>query len=187
MISLPQKLHFNKSVSIAPLITFRIVFGLLMFLSTMRFWWNGWIDSIYVQPKFHFSYVGFEWVHPLGNMGMHLLFLCIAVSALMIALGLFYRIASILFFISFTYVELIDVTTYLNHYYFISLVAFLLIFLPANKDYAWDMRLHPEQRRLTVPAWCIGILRFQMAVVYVFAGICECKVYYIRPIWDIFI
>jgi hypothetical protein len=170
---LQQKLNFDKTVSIAPLITFRIVFGLLMLLSTIRFWWNGWIESIYVQPKFHFSYVGFEWVQPLGHIGMQLLFLCIALSSLMIALGLLYRIATVLFFISFTYVELIDVTTYLNHYYFISLVAFLLIFLPANKDYALDMRLYPEQRRLTVPAWCIGILRFQMAVVYVFAGIAK--------------
>ncbi|MFA6150891.1 MAG: HTTM domain-containing protein [Chitinophagaceae bacterium] len=176
--SLQQKLSFDKTVSIAPLITFRIVFGLLMFLSIVRFWWNGWIESIYVQPKFHFTYIGFEWVQPLGNIGMHLLFLSIALSALMIVFGLFYRIATILFFISFTYVELIDVTTYLNHYYFISLVAFLLIFLPANKDYALDMRLHPEQRRLTVPAWCVGILRFQMAVVYVFAGIAK-----LNPDW----
>lgn len=176
--NLQQKLSFDKPVSIAPLITFRIVFGLLMFLSIVRFWWNGWIESIYVQPKFHFTYVGFEWVQALGNIGMHLLFLCIGLSALMIVFGLFYRLATILFFISFTYVELIDVTTYLNHYYFISLVAFLLIFLPANKDYALDMRLHPEQRRLTVPAWCIGILRFQMAVVYVFAGIAK-----LNPDW----
>lgn len=176
--SLQQKLSFDKTVSIAPLITFRIVFGLLMFLSIVRFWWNGWIQSIYVEPKFHFTYVGFEWVQSLGSLGMHLLFLCIAVSSLMILLGLFYRLATILFFISFTYVELIDVTTYLNHYYFISLVAFLLIFLPANKDYALDMRLHPEQRRLTVPAWCVGILRFQMAVVYVFAGIAK-----LNPDW----
>lgn len=176
--NLQQKLSFDKPVSIAPLITFRIVFGLLMFLSIVRFWWNGWIESIYVQPKFHFTYVGFEWVQPFGNIGMQLLFLCIALSALMIVFGLFYRLATILFFISFTYVELIDVTTYLNHYYFISLVAFLLIFLPANKDYALDMRLHPEQRRLTVPAWCIGILRFQMAVVYVFAGIAK-----LNPDW----
>lgn len=149
-----------------------------MFLSIVRFWWNGWIDSLYLQPKFHFTYIGFEWVHPIGNVGMHLLFFGIALSSLMIVFGLFYRIATIVFFISFTYVELIDVTTYLNHYYFISLVAFLLIFLPANKDYALDTRLHPEQRKLIVPAWCIGILRFQMAVVYVFAGIAK-----LNPDW----
>ena len=176
--SLRQKLSFYKTVSIAPLVTFRIVFGLLMFLSIVRFWRNGWINTIYVQPKFHFTYLGFDWVQPLGNIGMHLLFLCIAISALLIVFGLFYRIATVLFFISFTYVELIDVTTYLNHYYFISLVAFLLIFLPANKDYALDMRLHPEERRLTVPAWCVGILRFQMAVVYIFAGIAK-----LNPDW----
>jgi hypothetical protein len=176
--NLQQKFNFNKPVSITPLVTFRIVFGLLMFLSIVRFWWNDWITSVYVLPKFHFTYWGFEWVQPLGNIGMHLIFLCIGLSALMIMFGLFYRVATVLFFLSFTYVELIDVTTYLNHYYFISLVAFLLIWLPANKDYALDMRLRPEQRRLLVPAWCVGIVRFQMAIVYVFAGIAK-----LNPDW----
>lgn len=168
---LDQQLH--KPVSIAPLVTFRIVFGLLMFASIARFWYNGWINTLYVQPPFHFTYLGFEWVQPLGNCGMHLIFLCIGLSALMIMFGFLYRIACVVFFICFTYVELIDVTTYLNHYYFISLVAFLLIWLPAHRDYAVDMRLWPQWRRSTVPLWCVGILRFQMAVVYVFAGIAK--------------
>ncbi len=164
---------FDRQVGIAPLITFRIVFGLLMLASMLRFWWRGWIDSVYVAPKFHFTYWGFEWVRPLGSMGMHLLFFCIAAAALMIALGLFYRLATVVFFLGFTYVELIDVTTYLNHYYFISLAAFLLIWLPANRDYSLDVRLRPHLRRTQVPAWCIDILRFQMAIVYVFAGIAK--------------
>lgn len=164
---------FSQPVSIAPLVTFRIVFGLLMLLSIVRFWWRGWVAAVYILPKFHFTYQGFNWVQPLGNYGMHLIFLCIALSALMITLGLFYRLATILFFITFTYVELLDVTTYLNHYYFISLVAFLMIWLPANRDYSIDMRMHPEKRRLLVPLWCIGIIRFQMAVVYVFAGLAK--------------
>lgn len=176
--SLQQNLKFYKPVSITPLVMFRVVFGLLMFLSIVRFWWNGWITSVYILPRFHFTYWGFEWVHALSNIGMHLIFLCIGMSALMIMLGLFYRVATVLFFLSFTYVELIDVTTYLNHYYFISLVAFLLIWLPANKDYSLDMRLHPEQRSLVVPAWCVGIIRFQMVIVYLFAGIAK-----LNPDW----
>ena len=163
----------NSAVPIAPLVTFRIVFGLLMFFSLIRFWWRGWITTVYVLPKFHFTYSGFEWVQPLGNAGMHLLFLVIILAALLIALGLFYRIAAITFFLGFTYVELIDVTTYLNHYYFISLVAFIMAWLPANRDYSLDARFKFVSRKQEVPSWCINILRFQIAVVYIFAGLAK--------------
>ena len=167
------KNYIDRPVPITPLITFRIVFGLLMFFSLIRFWWRDWITTVYVLPKFHFTYIGFEWVKPLGNTGMHLLFLTITVASLLIALGLFYRVATVVFFAGFSYVELIDVTTYLNHYYFISLVAFLMIWLPTNRAYSLDARLWPGIRRRMVPAWCIGIIRFQMAVVYVFAGLAK--------------
>lgn len=163
----------HKEVSVAPLITFRIVFGLLMFFSIARFWWRGWITAVYVEPRFHFTYMGFEWVQPLGKTGMYFLFGIILLSALLITLGLFYRIAAILFFTGFTYVELIDVTTYLNHYYFISLVAFLLIWLPANRHYAMDVWLKIVTPKKLVPAYAINIIRFQMAVVYVFAGLAK--------------
>jgi Vitamin K-dependent gamma-carboxylase len=167
------EINKKQGVSIAPLVTFRIVFGLLMFASIIRFWWRGWVDTVYVIPKFHFTYLGFEWVHPFGHWGMHLLFFMIALSALCIALGFFYRIAAIIFFLAFTYVELIDVTTYLNHYYFISLVAFIMIWLPANRDYSLDIWRKPENRRQLVPAWTIAILRFQLAAVYIFAGLAK--------------
>ena len=141
MTGIQSYLKLNKPVSIAPLVTFRITFGLLMFFSIARFCWRGWIDTVYVNPRFHFSYVGFEWIQPFGNIGMYLLFAAMLVSCLLIIIGFYYRAAIIIFFLSFTYVELIDVTTYLNHYYFISLVAFLLIWLPANRAYSLDARL----------------------------------------------
>lgn len=144
-----------------------------MFGSLLRFWARGWIESSYVAPTFHFTYWGFGWVQPLGQTGMHLLFGVLIVAALLIALGLLYRPAIVVFFLGFTYVELIDVTTYLNHYYFVSLVAFLLIWLPANRDYALDARFGLIQRRSHSPLWTIGILRFQMAIVYVFAGLAK--------------
>ncbi|HTL06666.1 MAG TPA: HTTM domain-containing protein [Chitinophagaceae bacterium] len=164
---------FHRPVSIAPLVSFRIIFGLLMFFSLLRFWWRGWISTVYIQPRFHFTYLGFEWVKPLGNLGMHLLFVVVMLSALCITLGFLYRLAAAVFFLGFTYIELIDVTTYLNHYYFISLVAFIMIWLPANRYYSIDCRLQPTLQRTTVPMWTIGILRFQMGVVYVFAGLAK--------------
>jgi hypothetical protein len=168
-----NKQAWEKPVSIAPLVTFRITFGLLMFFSTLRFWWRGWVDAVYVSPGFHFTYWGFEWVQPFGKPGMYLVFSIIALAALMIATGFLYRLASVLFFICFTYVELIDVTTYLNHYYFISLVAFIMIWLPANRRYSIDVLIWPASRRLYVPAWTIGIIRFQLGIVYFFAGVAK--------------
>ncbi len=96
-----------------------------------------------------------------------------AASAILIAVGLFYRVAAILFFLSFTYVELIDNTNYLNHYYFISLISFLLIFLPANRYFALDTRIHAGLRRAFVPRWTVGVIRFQVGVVYFFAGLAK--------------
>lgn len=170
--------RFNRPVSIAPLITFRIVFGLLMLFSILRFWYRGWIGTVYVTPKFHFSYSGFGWVKPLGETGMYVLFGVIVLACLCILLGLLYRLAATVFFAGFTYVELLDVTTYLNHYYFISLVAFILIWLPANRHYSLDVKIWPGIRRQTVPAWTIGILRFQLGIVYVFAGLAK-----LNPDW----
>lgn len=168
-----KRSEWEKPVSVAPLVTFRISFGLLLFVSTLRFWWRGWIDAIYVAPRFHFTYWGFEWIHPFSKTGMYLVFAIITVSACMIAIGFLYRLATLLFFVFFTYAELIDVTTYLNHYYFISLVAFIMIWLPANRRYSADVMMRLVQERCYVPAWTTGIIRFQLGIVYVFAGLAK--------------
>ena len=159
--------------SIAPLVVFRIVFGLMMFVGTLRFWLKGWIHDFFIKPDYFFNYYGFEWVKPMGDFGMYTIFCLLLISSLLIAVGFYYRISSILFFILFTYVELIDVTNYLNHYYFISLVSFLLCFLPANLFFSLDTffhRLKPQER---VSNWTIAILKFQLGLVYFFAGIAK--------------
>ncbi|MBN8787314.1 MAG: HTTM domain-containing protein [Terrimonas sp.] len=166
-------IKWNQQVSIAPLVSFRIIFGLLMCFSLIRFWWRGWIEAVYILPQFHFNYWGFEWVTPPGNPGMYILFIIIIISTILIVLGLFYRIATITFFLGFTYVELIDVTTYLNHYYFISLVAFIMIWLPANRFLSLDVYFKPSIKRVYVPLFTVGILRFQLAIVYIFAGLAK--------------
>ena len=48
--------YLNKSVEAAPLAVFRILFGLMMFASIVRFWSYGWIEKLYLVPDFHFSY-----------------------------------------------------------------------------------------------------------------------------------
>jgi len=144
----------------------------MMLASVVRFWHNGWIDKLYIQPDFFFSYRGFEWVKPLGD-GTYVLFALCAISALMVALGYKYRLAILMFFLSFTYIELMDKTTYLNHYYFISLVSFLMIFLPASAYFSVDARKNDKVAFQRVPRWTVDAVKLMLGIVYFYAGLAK--------------
>jgi hypothetical protein len=162
-----------REVSITPLIAFRIVIGSLFLFSSVRFVFYGWVKQLYIDPPFHFSYLGFEWIRPLQGNWMYLPFIVLVIASLGIIFGAFYRISASLFFFAFTYIELLDKSYYLNHYYFVSLVAFLLIWLPANRQFSVDAKRNPSIQRNTIPQWPIFILRFQLGIVYCFAGIAK--------------
>jgi len=155
---------------IAPLVTFRILFGGLMATGAFRFMASGWIERLYVEPDFFFKFYGFEWVEPLSGVGMYWVYGIVGLSALGIMLGLFYRWSALIFWLSFTYTELTDVTNYLNHYYLVVLLGLLLIFLPAHRRFSLDVWRKPALRVETVPAWCIYVIMLQIGIVYFYAG-----------------
>jgi len=165
--------HLHKPVSIAPLVMFRIIFGLLVFFSTLRFIFKGWVQDLYIAPKYYFTYYGFDWVKPLPEIGMYAVFIALIFASIGIILGGFYRLSTICFFLLFTYVELIDKTNYLNHYYFVSLVSFLLIFVPAGRHFSLDVFFKRVPKISQVPNWTIAIFKFQLGIVYFFAGIAK--------------
>ncbi|GHN03295.1 type I deoxyribonuclease HsdR [Cytophagales bacterium WSM2-2] len=156
---------------IAPLVVLRIAFGAVMFVSTVRFMLKGWVTEFYVKPVFHFTFYGFEWVKPLNETGLYFVYTLMALSCLCIMLGCFYRIASITFLILFLYCELLDKTYYLNHYYLVSLIAFLLTLVPAHRDFSVDAWRNSSIRVTQVPAWTISIFKIQLLIVYFYAGI----------------
>lgn len=175
---------FDKRVDIAWLAAFRALFGVVMAVSALRFLAYGWIDDFWVKPTFHFSYMGFEWVKPLSPWGMHAAFWTLAGLALAMAVGLVYRAAAFAFVVLFTYVQLLDVATYLNHYYLAALLALLLAVSPAHRAYSVDAWLARRRRRAApqeppaakvdgVRAVWLYVFRFQVAVVYTFAGIAK--------------
>lgn len=158
-------------MSVAPLVTFRIGVGLMLLISILRFISKGWVDELYIRPAFFFSYYGFEWVKPLGSY-TYLLFAVCGAAAFCVAIGFYYRITSFLLFLSFTYIELMDKTTYLNHYYFVSLVCFLLMLLPANAAFSVDA-WRKERQVTQVPRYTIDALRLLMTILYLYAGLAK--------------
>ncbi|HEY1172995.1 MAG TPA: HTTM domain-containing protein [Verrucomicrobiae bacterium] len=160
----------NEPVDGASLAVFRILFGCVMAFAMVRLLVKGWVRELYLAPAFHFTWEWFPWVKVLPGWGMYGLVAGLALAALGVAAGWRHRFCAALFFSGFTYLELIDQTTYLNHYYLVSLLSGLLIFLPADAKWACAPRREPGGM---VPVWAVWLLRFQVGAVFFFAGLAK--------------
>lgn len=157
---------------------FRIVFGFIAVVEVYRYFSHGWISRYWVEPTFHFTYVGFGWVRPLPDPGMHLLWTALGVAAIGIMLGAFYRTSCTVFAVGFGYSFLLDSARYLNHFYLIAIIAVLLALVPANRVWSVDAWSRREPQNVPIPAWSLWLLQFQIAVVYVFGGLAK-----LEPDW----
>jgi vitamin K-dependent gamma-carboxylase len=157
----------------ASLAVFRILFGAIMIWEVWRYFSNGWIARYFIDPTFHFTFYGFGWVQPWAGDGMYWHFALLGALAACIMLGLGYRIVTPLFFLGFTYVFLLEQARYLNHFYFVSLLALLLSVVPAHRVWSLDAWLSKERWSPTVPTWSLWLLRIQVGVVFVGAGVAK--------------
>jgi hypothetical protein len=164
--------YLKTPVKTAPLAVFRLFFGGLMMFSVIRFVSQGWVEKYYVEAQFHFKYFGFEFIESWGEY-TYILYGIAFVSALGILLGYKYRLSALLFFLSFTYCELIDKTYYLNHYYFVSIVSFLMIFLPAHAYFSIDARQNKKKAFTKIPRYNILVPQFMLSIVYFYAGLAK--------------
>ncbi len=163
----------NEQIDSASLAFFRIVFGCVMLYSQIRFLCKGWIYSLYIKPNFFFKYYGFYWVHTLPGNLMYLPWVAMIICLVLIIIGKYYRVAITAFFLLFSYTELLDLTNYLNHYYLITLLSFIMIFLPMDASFSWDAKKWKQP--VFVPRWTLAILRLQVGLVYFFAGLAKIK------------
>lgn len=134
------------------------------------------IDFLYGQTEFNFPYRGFEWVQPLPGPWLNLLFVAVLIAAALVGAGLFYRRAAITMFLGYSYVFLLEQSRYNNHYYLMCLLCFLLVIVPAGNRFsvdAWRAKRRGLNRQCGVPVWSIGLLRFQLFVMYFYGGIAK--------------
>lgn len=165
--------RLSQPRDIAALAVFRVAFGAIVTISALRFLCFGWVDQLFVMPRFHFRYWAFSWIPTPSPEAAWALFVALAVLGALVAVGLLFRPAVALLFLVFTYLQLVDVATYLNHYYLVSLLALLLSFMPAHRWLSVDALLRPALRAETTPNWVYLLLRAQVAVVYVNAGLAK--------------
>ncbi len=157
----------------ASVVLLRIVFGLLMFWEMVRYYYNGWIRELYARPQFHFQYEWFQWLKPLPEEAMYILFASLAILSLMITLGLFYRISTLLFFLGYSYFFLVERAIYNNHYYLICLLSLMLILAPLHKSWSLDVLRGNVKHTDSLPVLWLWIFRLHMGIVYFYGGIAK--------------
>ncbi len=162
----------------AALEIFRIGFGFITCMSMARYAWFFPLETQYLQSGFLFKYYGFEWVGMLPGNGLYWHLSILAVLAFMVTVGLFYRVASILFALGIAWFFLLDRAHYLNHYYMVVLFSFLLAVVPAGRMWSLDVRLRGVPQQRFAPRWARWLLLLQLEIILIYAGVVK-----INPDW----
>ena len=172
-----QKALFSR-VDDASLAFFRIAFGAVIAWEMTVYLAKGWAITHYL-PQVHFPFWPFVNLEPLGPWGMRAVFAVTGVAAVYYALGAFQRWAASVMFVGLTYIFVLEKTYYLNHWYLACLLAFLCAVFPPTTSWAVT---RSQDASKTVAAWPLYVLRAQLAIVYVFAGIAKMNPDWIRGI-----
>jgi hypothetical protein len=162
-----------EPVDISFLVFFRVLFGGIMLWEVYRYFTSGWITRYFVAPAVNFTYYGFSWVKPWPGRGMYIHFFVLGLAAACVMAGFLYRIAAPVLFLTFTYSFLLDQTRYMNHFYLICLISFLMCFLPAERAFSIDALLRRKIRSDVVPAWTLWLLRIQVGIPYFYGGLAK--------------
>lgn len=157
----------------APLIIFRIFFGLVFLAESLGSFFTNWINFNFINTKTNFTFIGFEWLLYIQNETMYVVFGLMAVASLGIILGFKYRFSIIALTVLWGLVYFGQKTSYNNHYYLMWLVALIMCFLPANAYASFDVKKNPNIKKLSMPRWVSWIFILQVSCVYFYATIAK--------------
>lgn len=163
-----QNILFRPN-SVYPLALFRIVFGSILILQFFKFR-TAFLQD-YVHRSYFIHYDLFEWVQLPPADWLSVLFVLWIVAAVLVTVGLFYRVAMGVVFTGLTYLFLSEQSIYNNHYYLFCLLSFLMIFTRA--DGALSIRSWRGGTVSIIPNWQLLLIRGQIFILYFFGGVAK--------------
>ncbi len=107
---------------------YRVLFGIAICIQSIYFFSIDFVELDIKRSLLYFSYPYLSFVKPYSSNFGYILLALSFLSSIMIIFNKFTKISYILYFLSFTYFWLIDMSYFNNHYYLISLIALVFIF-----------------------------------------------------------
>ncbi|XP_066955016.1 vitamin K-dependent gamma-carboxylase [Macrobrachium rosenbergii] len=154
----------------ASLAATRIMFGILMLLDLPQERGMGIADQLWGDPKLcHFPL--FNWIKPFPLRWMLLLYGVMVVCTLLMILGWKWRLSCGVFVTSYWYLFLLDKGTWNNHSYLYGLISTMMLFSDPHRCWSVDSITTPALKNSHVPLWSYTVLRFQVFLLYFFAGL----------------
>lgn len=147
----------------------RILFGFLMILDIPQERSMLFIAHQFGSDSCHFPL--FSFIQPLSVDWMHVVYLVMFLGACGICLGFMFRLSCLSFMVTYWYIFLLEKCRWNNHSYLYGLMSVMLILSDANHYWSLDGYLNPELRNSHVPKWNYVLLRFQVFLVYFYAGL----------------
>lgn len=175
-----QRVHqwLHAPVASDSLVLMRAAIGGLLLWLVIHFYTSGNIGRLYLEQTLHFKYPFLGWVPDPTPGLMNGALIAVGVSAVLVALGLLYRIATVVIFVSWSYIFFCDQTAYQNHDYLMVLLTGMLCVMPLNRRFSLDTRMGLARYSETVSMWCLFLFRFQIGLVYFWGGVRK-----INPDW----
>jgi len=151
---------------------FRILFGFILSLQSIYWILIGFIQNNILDPTFLFPLI--ENIKPLSDNFMILgLNGALLISAILIMTNKFYKLGLLIYLFSFTYLWVLCQGYFNNHYYLISIICFLLLFIVSPFSITDKTR---------VPRIYLYSLIFLIIAVYFIAGINKINPYWLYDI-----
>ncbi|MEL6180089.1 MAG: HTTM domain-containing protein, partial [Myxococcota bacterium] len=170
--TLPGMTIFNAMVNNAPLIVFRILFGLLMIVESIGAIATGWVHRAFIEPRMTFTILPQGWPQPLPGYGMYGWFVAMAIASAGVMVGYRTRLSATALALLWSGAYLMQKTHYNNHYYLAVILCWVMVILPVHLRASYDeQRL--GQRIEACPQMIIRAFQLQTGIVFTFAAIAK--------------
>lgn len=174
--------YFGTPVDGASMAVFRIGFGALtawMIYGLIRRGPSGQsgVDLLFTPPEttWTFPYPWLSWIKPYPEPWTTVLFWACLIAACLVAVGLMYRIASVVLCLTFWHIVFMEATLFGNHFPLVGVFAVLLAAIPAHRRYSLDRLIVTTAWRKTCPTtvnfWSVFLVRAQTFLIYFYGGV----------------
>ena len=159
--------NLNSPIPNISLALFRVCFSFAILIQTYYFFTTNFINENIVKPLLLFPFI--EGIDPISETNLIILSYIMLCANIGMLLNKFNRLSTFIFFCCFTYFWILDKGYFNNHYYFISLICFLLIIVNTRISF---------QKKIYIPKVQLYSLQCMIIIVYFISGLNK-----INPYW----